>query len=140
MSAVRLVRQLSKESYLDEREGWLRLVRIEELMQRWLAANQRSVREIPARWIIRGNPDQLSAAVRSYVSRMEGIPPRLRGSPEGRLAGVAPRVCIGLFPAARALGFGFVQGVAPYIYLERPEGDALRQLGLSANDAERHPH
>ena len=138
MSAFRLVRQLSKESFLDERKGWLRVVRIEELMQRWIAANQGSVREIPARWIIRGSKDQLSVAVRSYVSQIDARPAGSRKSREG-LFRAAPRVCIGLFAAADVLGFRFVEGVAPHIYLERLEPDGLRQLGLSADDAERHP-
>jgi hypothetical protein len=138
MSAARLGRQLSKEGFLDEREGWWRVVRIENLMQRWLAANQRSVREIPARWIIRGNKDQLSVAVQSYVLQVEAGPARPRRSPRGLLLRAAPRVCIGLFAAAEVLGLGFVQGVTPHIYLERPEANALRQLGLSADVAERH--
>jgi hypothetical protein len=138
MSASRLVRQLSKEGFLDEREGWLRLVRIENLMQQWLAANQRSVREIPARWIIRGNKSQLSVAVQSYVSQALATPTRPRRSRQGFLLRAAPRVCIGLFAAADVLGLGFVQGVTPHIYLERPEAEALRQLGLTVDDAERH--
>ncbi len=139
MSAFRLVRQLSKESFLDEHKGWLRIVRIEELMQRWLAANQGSVREIPVRWIIRGSKDQLSVAVQSYVSQMDARPARSRKLREGRFLRAAPQVCIGVFAAADVLGFGFVQGVAAHIYLERLEADALRELGLSADHAERHP-
>jgi len=139
MSAFRLVRQLSKEGFLEESRGWLRMVQVEELMQRWLAAHQGRVREIPVRWIIPGGKDQLSLAVRSYVYRMEGRPSRLRSSRASQGAEAVPSACIGLFAAAELLGFGFVHGVAPHIYLLRPDANALRQLGLSMQDAERRP-
>ena len=126
--------------FLDEREGWLRLVRIEELMERGRAANQRSVREVSVRWIIRGNKDQLSVAVRSYVSQMDAGPARPRRSRQGGLPRAAPRISIGLFAAAEMLGFGFVRGVAPHLYFERLEAHALRRLGLSVEDAERDPN
>ena len=58
MSAFRFVRQLSHEGFLKE-NGDFRLVRIEELLQRWLGANQRRIREIPVRWIIRGESNQI---------------------------------------------------------------------------------
>jgi hypothetical protein len=139
MSAFRLIRQLSGEGFLEENRGWLRMVRVEEMMQRWLAAHQGRVREIPVRWIIPGGKDQLSLAVRSYVSRTEGRPSRSRDSRASQAPEAVPSACIGLFAAAELLGFGFVQGVAPHIYLQRPDANALRQLGLSAQDAERRP-
>ena len=111
MSAFRFLRQLGQEGFLDESAGALHLVRLEELFNRWQAASLRPVRELPARWIIRGDPKrQLGEALRSPPSR----------------------ACLGLFAAADALGFGFVHGVPPHIYVEdlRPAG--LRQLGLSA--------
>jgi hypothetical protein len=65
----------------------------------------------PARWIIRGDPQrQLSEALRSLPSR----------------------ACLGLFAAADALGFGFVHGVPPHIYVEDLGPSGLRQMGLSA--------
>lgn len=42
-----------------------------------------------------------------------------------------PRLCLGLFAAADALGLGFVHGVAPLVYLERLEPGVLERLGLS---------
>jgi hypothetical protein len=137
MSAFRVVRELSKEGFLDEREGWLRLVRVEDLMQRWLAASQGNPREIPLRWIIRGNQDQLLLAVQSYVSRLDEKGERPRGGRKGRFLRASPRICLGLFAAAEALGFGFVRGVAPFLYLERLDAEVLRQLGLRVDDAER---
>lgn len=139
MSASRFLRQLLIEGFLDVRKGWLRLVRTDELMKRWLNANPRSVREVPAHWIIRGREEQISLAVRSYVAHMDATAARPRKSREGRLPRVPPRICLGLYAAADALGFGFVRGVPPYLYLERLESEALKLLGLSTEDADRHP-
>lgn len=139
MSAFRLIRELSSEGFIDDRKGWFRLVRIEELMQRWLSAQQRSVREIPVRWIIRGGREQLFDAVQSYVSQIGIAAARPRRPQRVRLRSAPPRICIGLFAAADALGFGFVHGVAPHIYLERLEPVALNQLGLSVENVEPHP-
>jgi hypothetical protein len=52
MSAFRFVRQLRQEEFLDEDNEFLRLVRKEELMRRWQAAQLRSAPELPLRWIV----------------------------------------------------------------------------------------
>jgi hypothetical protein len=139
MSASRFIRQLSGQGLLDERKGSLRLVRIEELMRRWQAANVRSASEIPVRWIIPGGKDQLLSAVHSYSSRVDAKPSP-SGKPQARRpAQSSPRICIGLFAAADLLGFKFVHGVAPHLYLERLDADALKNLGLSVENAEGRP-
>ncbi len=139
MSASRLMRQLSSQGFLDERKGSLRLVRIDELMRRWQAANLRSAREIPVRWIIPGGKDQLLSAVHSYSSRQDAKASRSRKPQAGRLAQSSPRICIGLFAAADLLGFKFVHGVPPHLYLERLDVDALKKLGLSVENPEGRP-
>jgi hypothetical protein len=139
MSASRLLRQLSSEGFLDESKDALRLVRVEELMRRWLAASHRSVREVPVRWIIRGGKDQLESAVRSYVSWLGDKSPRKGKQRSGRLVGPAPRTCIALFAAADSLGFGFVRGAVPHIYLEQFDAVALEHIGLSAREPEGPP-
>lgn len=139
MSASRFLRQLSIEGFLDVRKGSLRLVRIDELMKRWLNANPRSVREIPAHWIIRGREEQISLAVRSYVAHRDATAAAPRKSSEGRLPRIPPRICLGLYAAADALGFGFVRGVPPYLYMERMESEVLSRLGLSIEVADRYP-
>lgn len=139
MSASRFIRQLSSQGFLDERKGSLRLVRIEELMRRWLGASLRSAREIPVRWIIPGGKDQLLSAVHSYSSRVDAKSSRPRKPQAGRLAQSPPRICVGLFAAADLLGFKFVHGVAPHLYFERLDADALKQLGLSVENAEGRP-
>ena len=77
MSAFRFIEQFSKAGFLEEEQAGLRVVRIKELMDRWLAANQRSVSEIGVRWVLRGRENALREAVRSYV-RSEEKPPRMQ--------------------------------------------------------------
>jgi hypothetical protein len=139
MSTSRFVRQLSSEGFLDERKGLLRLVRMEELLRRWQGASQRIAREVPVRWIIRGGKDQLLSAVRSYCSWLHAKTSRLQKLQPSRAADPAPRIAIGLFAAADMLGFGFVHGVAPHIYLEQFNSAALERLGFSAEDSEPQP-
>ncbi len=139
MSAFRFLEQLSKEGFLEEEHGGMRVVRIEELMQRWLAMNRRSVPEIPVRWILRGEKNLLSEALRAYAGERSGEASRPRKPRGDRLLASAPRLCLGLFAAAEALGFGFVHGVPPYLYAERVDSDFLKRLGFSAHDVEAQP-
>jgi len=67
MSAFRFVRQLSEEGFLDE-VGGVRLVRTEQLLERWPRANHSRMHETPARWILSGEKDTFHAALRSYAS------------------------------------------------------------------------
>jgi hypothetical protein len=138
MSAFRLVRQLSKEGFLDEGEEFLRIVRIEELMQLWLSASRRAAKEVPARWIIPGGENQLSAALKSY-SEPIGRSAKAKGKGPRSHALPGSRICLGLFAAADALGLGFVRGVKPYLYIESLDSGVLRQLGLSLQDADHRP-
>jgi hypothetical protein len=124
MSASRFVRQLESEGFLNERAEHLELVRVKDLLARWVAANQRAFRDIPVRWIIKRDERQLLAALRSYCAA-------------GAASKAPLRCAAGLFAAADALGFGFVQGVPPYIYMERLDLDVIRRLGLSMDDAGR---
>ena len=135
MSAFRLVRQLSEEGFLDERGG-LRLVRIEELLERWLRASPYRVHEIPARWILRGEKNAFHAALRSYTSRMRSDAPV---SERNHVRKASPRICLALFAAAEVLGFKFVHGTQPHIYIENLDEEALRQLGLSVESANHQP-
>ena len=131
MSAFRLVRQLSEEGFLEERSG-LRLVRTEELLERWLRANHYRVQETPARWILSVEKNRFHAALRSYASRTSP------GHSGRKLVGrVPPRFCLGLFAAAEVLGFKFVHGVQSHLYIEQIDREALRELGLSLEPAGR---
>jgi hypothetical protein len=135
MSAFRFVEQLSKEGFLDSRAGVLRVVRSKELMNRWLAASQRRVVEIPMRWVLHKGKKALANALRSYESSAS-LHSRDAEKSEGYLSLPRPRLCLGLFEAAEALGVGFVRGVKPYLYLERWSADVIRELGLSGNGGE----
>ncbi len=122
MSASRLVNQLRSRGLLDADEQHLQLVRVDELLDWWVSSNREAAKEIPARWFLEGGPNQLFTAVRQYTSRpMDN----------------QPRCCLGLFAAADALGFGFVTGVPPCIYLERMTLDSLNRLGLDVGKSER---
>jgi hypothetical protein len=48
-------------------------------------------------------------------------------------------MCLGLFAAADALGFGFVHGVPPHIYMERFDLGVLHRLGFLVERAEHSP-
>jgi len=127
MSAFRFVRQLRVERFLDESAPPLRLVRLDELLRRWQAANLRPVREVAMRWVLRRNPaHQIHDALRAHAPE--------QSTPSGRSRrdqAITARACLGLFAAANALGLGLVHGVAPHIYVERLETSALQRLGLS---------
>src|SRR5260370_41392081 len=71
MSAFRFIEQFSKAGFLEDEHEGLRVVRIEELMNRWLAANQRSVTEMVVRWVLRGRENAPRDAIRSYVRSEE---------------------------------------------------------------------
>lgn len=134
MSAFRFIEQFSKAGFLEEEHEGLRVVRIEELMNRWLAANQRSVSEIGVRWVLRGKKDALWNAIRSYVQEKQR-----RRLEKDHLVVHRPRACLALFAAAEALGLGFVHGVQPYLYIERIEPRILQKLGFSASNVDADP-
>ena len=104
MSAFRLVQQLRDEGYLHESAEYLQLVRRRDLFARWQAAADRPCREVQMRFRLPGNPD---AQLRKVLA--------------------SGRACLGLFAAARNLGYGFVEGVPPHAYVER-----VRPLNLAA--------
>ena len=132
MSAFRFVEEFSKEGFLESGPGVLRLVRLRELLNRWVAASQRRVLEIPMRWVLHRGKKALWSAVRSYRSDKT----MASANPADPLSSPRPRLCLGLFEAAEALGIGFVHGVKPHLYLERLNVEGLRDLGLSGNAEE----
>jgi hypothetical protein len=135
MSASRLVNQLASEGFLDERREHLQIVRADELLERWISANRQVARDIPARYIIKKDQRRFLASVAEYAAN-SGVAPALKAR-RLRVARASPRCCIGLFAAADALGFGFVHGVLPHLYLERLDLDVLRRLGLSLEESDR---
>jgi hypothetical protein len=137
MSAARFVTQLAKQGFLDDTADGLQLVRVEELLERWISASRHAAKEVPARWIIKRGPKQIFSAVREYSSFPEV---RVASRGERRIASVhkvRPRCCVGLFSAADALGFSLVHGAPPHIYLERLTSDALQHLGANIEESNR---
>ena len=96
MSAFRFVQRLQQEGFLHESETHLALVRREELFKRWQASNARRVPELPMRFLLKRDPD---VELRKMLA--------------------SGRACLGLFAAADALGYRFVEGVPPHVYLQR---------------------
>jgi hypothetical protein len=135
MSAFRFIGQFSKAGFLEEEHEGLRVVRIEELMDRWLAANQTSVSEVGVRWVLPGRKNALWNAVRSYLGPEEKQPHKPHSLGDHRSVH-RPRACLALFSAAEALGLGFVHGVQPYLYLEQIEAKILEKLGFSVSTEE----
>ncbi len=107
-------------------------------MDRWLAASQRRVLEIPVRWILNRKSDALADALRAFAVP-DRAPRNARNPARRRVLRERPRVCLGLFAAAEALGLGFVHGVQPHLYLERMSQEALEKLGLSTKGADQNP-
>lgn len=136
MSAYRFIKDMAREGFIEEHRLGFRIVRIEALFERWVAANQGAVREYPARWILRSGKDQSSVSIRSYLSPSD---PSSKGKPRAKLASPLPRICLGLFAAADLLRMGFVHGIPPHIYLENIDDDVLQKLGISLLDAEGRP-
>lgn len=97
MSAFRFVQQLRRDGHLDASGSHLRLVRREELFRRWQAAALRRINEVRLRFLLRGND------VRAPLKQMLD----------------SGRACLALFAAADALGFGFVHGVPPHVYVRK---------------------
>jgi hypothetical protein len=136
MSAFRFIEQLAQEGFLEQEHDGLCLVRKNELMDRWLAANQKRIPQIAVRWILDRGKDALREALRSYISADGEVPSKSLKSNKERPAARWPRVCLGLFAAAETLDIGFVHGVQPHLYMERAEPGALERLGLSGNVGE----
>lgn len=137
MSASRFVKQLANEGFLDEHGEDLRIVRVDELLEQWASAARKMSRDVPARWVIKRGEKQFLESVARFAgeARMEMM--AMSTVRNGRSLKVHPRVCVGLFAAADALGFGFVRGVPPHLYLERLDFDVLQRLGLSVEDSDR---
>ena len=130
MTATRFVQRLTSEGFLDDVRDRLEIVRLGELLDQWASAARRASREIPARWIIRKDVEQLYRSLTAYAGELEDFSRPDKAS----RASVPNRCCLGLFAAADLLGFGFVRGVPPHLYMERIEPNLLRRFGLMLDD------
>jgi len=133
MSASRLVNRLANEGFLDERSEHLQIVRADDLLERWASVSSQMARDMPTRWIIKNDEKQFFANVAKYAAESNAdlaVKSKARNS---RIEKTPIRCCLGLFAAADALGLGFVRGVPPHLYLQRPDLDVLQKLGLSVD-------
>lgn len=112
VSAYRFIHQLREEKYLDDDYPALRLVRLENLLHQWRAANLGPSKEIGMRWVLRGALQQ---------KLLEA------------LSAAGGQACLGVFAAAEALGLGLVRGVPPHLLLRRVDHDVLRDMGLASD-------
>ena len=94
MSAFRFVQQIQDEGYLHESASHLKLVRRQDLFNRWKAVGRRGANEMPMRLLLKGDP----------LSPFRKVPSEQRW-------------CLALFAAADALKLGHVQSIPRYIYL-----------------------
>lgn len=131
MSASRFVKRLTDEGFLDTYGESLQIVRVEELLERWVSEGRGMSRDIPARWIIRQDIQQFLEAVARYAAESEVN--------SGEIQKPRPRACIGLFAAAELYGLGFVRGALPHLYLEHLDYDVLNELGVSIDKSDRRP-
>jgi hypothetical protein len=97
MSASRLIQELRHEGYLDEDAPELRLVRVQQLLERWQAAvSAQPIEEHPLRALVRGHAESARDA---WLANGFG--------------------CLALFASARAHGLGLVEGVPVYVYAQQ---------------------
>jgi hypothetical protein len=135
MSAFRFLRQLEREGFLDDSPGFIKLVRVSELLRRWQAAALRPSHDIAMRFTIRGSESHFQSSLRSYGLQLrKSIADNLH-----RVAKGLPRCCLGLFAAAAALNVGFVHGVPPYVYIEELDSEAIARLGLKPAEGDQVP-
>jgi DNA-binding MarR family transcriptional regulator len=133
-TASRLIGQLKDEGFLDRNQPPYKLVRVKELLARWRAVQMKACRELRVKFLISGRDPKakLNEALRRIaagrVAQEFQIPRWTNG----------PRVCLGLFAACDHLGLGFVQGVAPYIYVDNLTSDLIVKLGLRVAESGEH--
>jgi hypothetical protein len=115
-SAARHVSTLRDERFLVG-GGELRLIRTAELLERWRSF-RKPVTEIRSRWLFPPkDPD-------AHVERLVAKSSQRTGE----------RAMLGLFAACDRLGFRFVSGVAPHVYLENISPEGIDRLGLRRTD------
>lgn len=112
-TASRFVSSMKEARFLVQ-DAALGFIRGAELLEDWRFASKRRPPEIRARWLFspRDPSKHLDDVLRQHARR-----PRARA-------------CLGLFAACDRLGFRFVSGVAPHVYLEHSSADELQRLGL----------
>lgn len=98
MTAFRFLRQLQHEGFLHDSSSLIRLVRVDDLFERWRMAAVRPSAELGARWLLRGDRHvQIGRAIKAFENE----------------------ACLGFFAAADALRLGVVRGVPTHLYVRK---------------------
>jgi hypothetical protein len=113
MTAFRFLRQLRVDGYLHEDHEALRIVRLDELLERWRTVAFRPTAGIPARWVLPGD-------------RRKRIAQALKPLDDD--------ACLGLFAAADALHVGIVRGAATHVYVRTLTAAISRMRLLTASE------
>ncbi len=130
-TAARLVAEARAQGFVEDISGSLHLVQIERLFERWKAvAMAQPPRAVKARWLIpnKSPEGQLAAALGAYEDG-PGSPARQSG--EGFYRWSGKPACLGLFAAARALGFRWVLGAPQHLYVGGVDAAVLDALGVT---------
>lgn len=109
MTAFRFVEELRANGYLHESSNFIRLVRLDDLLERWKAAVVRPVVSVAANWLFKTDKE-------TDIQRLSKT--------------LGDDGCVAFYAAARALGFGIARGVPTHIYVKRLPSDLGRTLGL----------
>jgi hypothetical protein len=116
-TAFRFLEALRDEGFLGTSSAQLELVRVNELLERWRAANLQRQVELRARWALpTKTPHKKLAALMAQLARRQ------------------VRAAVGLFAACDLLGLGVVKGVPIHLYLERREADIPMVVAAGAGE------
>jgi hypothetical protein len=132
-SASRFLSALTREGYVVQVAGGLRLVRVEALFNGWRAASQRPIEERFARLLL---PSPAPASRLRDVLEVRGRRWKERSDANAENGPAAPagspgeRVCFALFSACSELEVGFVRGAPIHIYSEDLSNEFLAKLEL----------
>jgi hypothetical protein len=112
MTAFRFIEQLRAAGYLHESNAVIRLVRLDDLMERWRMASAAPVATVRAKWLF---PADWRGQLRNASQHARDL-------------------CLRSYAAADALGCGVVRGVPTELYVREEPHVAAKALGLLPSD------
>lgn len=128
-SASRLCAALESAGFLNRRGNHFELVRIDELLQAWLRAEQQPREQCHARLLLPSAAPRadLQLALKQHAQPNDGHEHAFVPAPSGPKN---KRACLSHFAACDALGLGFVKGAPLHVYAEDLSAAALAELEL----------
>ncbi len=109
MTAFRFIEQLRSQGHLHESSSFIRLVRLDELLERWRSASRLPMVFVRAKWLFG----------RERLVEMRRISHSFQGD-----------ICARMYAAADVLGYGIVRGVPADFYVRVMPDDLGSTLGL----------